>query len=298
MNQVRNSFDAGSDVKLVVLKGGGDAVPLPQRSHVAHMPPSRTAGAAALSGDGRHWLLVNVTPAVADQLATDARLLRHPGLADAAVRTVVLTDAQMDHVTGLLSLRDGAPIHLFATPAVFEELSHTLPVLPMLEHYCGVHWHVIPVAGECRSAVFQVEGQPQLEFTAVATDGPLPRHSHHLGGPLVGSTIALAVRDLQTGQRFFCASSVAGVGAMAGEWMRAADCVLLGGSPASTAHEVTAALRWSPDAANEPWSALEGARASRRLVLESANDALTPVREQLIARWGLEPAADRMEVEL
>ncbi|MDP4299643.1 MBL fold metallo-hydrolase [Leptothrix discophora] len=285
-------------MKLVVLKGGADAVPLPQRSQVAHMPPSRTAGAAALSGDGRHWLLVNVTPAVADQLATDARLLRHPGLADAAVRTVVLTDAQMDHVTGLLSLRDGAPIHLFATPAVFEELSHNLPVLPMLEHYCGVHWHVIPVAGECRSAVFQVDGQPQLEFTAVATDGPLPRHSYNAGGPQVGSTIALAVRDLLTGQRFFCASSVAGVGAMAGEWMREADCVLLGGSPAVLAHEPVAAPHWTPDAANEPWSALEGARARRRLLLESADDAQAPVRDQLIARWGLEPAADRMEVEL
>ena len=84
---------------------------------------------------------------------------------------VVLTDAQIDHITGLLSLRDGPPIHLYATPAVFEELSHNLPVLPMLEHYCGVHWHVIPVAGECREASFRVDGLPGIEFTAKAQQG-------------------------------------------------------------------------------------------------------------------------------
>ena len=67
---------------------------------------TRASGAVALSGDGQRWVLVNVSPLVADQLATDARLLRHQGLPDAAVRAVVLTDAQVDHVTGLLSLRD------------------------------------------------------------------------------------------------------------------------------------------------------------------------------------------------
>ena len=66
------------------------------------------------------------------------------------------TDAQIDHITGLLSLRDGPPIHLYATPAVFEELTHNLPVLPMLEHYCGVHWHMVPVAGDRRIAERQL----------------------------------------------------------------------------------------------------------------------------------------------
>lgn len=280
-------------MKVVVLKGGDEAAPLAQCVQSGPWP-SRAAGAAALSGDGRHWALLNVSPAVAEQLATDARLLRHHGLPDAAVRTVVLTDAQMDHVTGLLSLRDGPPIHLYATPAVFEELTTSVPVLPMLQHYCGVHWHVIPVAGECRTAVFHVEGQPSLEFTAVATDGPSPRHSMHSAGPVVGETIALAVLDLATGQRLFCASSLASAGAMAVEWMREADCVMVGDEPDSTLS------RYSPDAANDAWALLDGVRARRKLLLAHP-DGAGPQRQpapSVMARWGLELASDRMEIEL
>lgn len=278
-------------MKLVVLKGGDESVPLAQSSR--SQPPSRADGAVALSGDGRHWVLLNVSPLVADQLATDARLLRHHGLPDAAVRAVVLTDAQVDHVTGLLSLRDGAPIHLYATPAVFEDLTHALPVLPLLEHYCGVHWHVIPVAGECRTAVFRVEGQPTLEFTAIATDGPLPPHAMRPDSPAIGETIALAVRDTVTGQRLFCASQIQRAGAAAVEWMREADCVLLG---AASAAEPEDAL---PGGREEVLALLDGIRAPRKLLMcrQAWADAPCRVPEEW-QRRGIEFAADRMEIEL
>jgi hypothetical protein len=47
-------------MKLVVLKGGDEAVPLTQCARA--VPAStRTPGAVALSGDGMHWVLVNVS---------------------------------------------------------------------------------------------------------------------------------------------------------------------------------------------------------------------------------------------
>ncbi len=179
-------------------------------------------------GDGSgQWLLVNMSPAVARQLDSDARLDGHPGLADAEVRAVVLTDAQVDHVGGLLSLRGGPPIDLYATPAVFEQLTTALPVLPVLQHYCGVHWQVLPVAGDRRVATFRVEGLPGLVFTAIATQGRQPPHLAQGDGPQVGDSIALAVRDLATGQSVFCAPGLAHVGAVEQAWMQGADCLLL-----------------------------------------------------------------------
>lgn len=279
-------------MKLVVLKGGDQAVPLAQ---CARAGSTRAPGAVALSGDGLCWVLVNVSPPVAMQLSTDARLLRHRGLPDAAVRAIVLTDAQVDHVTGLLSLRDGAPIHLYATPTVFEELTHTLPVLPLLEHYCGVQWHVIPVAGESREAVFHIEGQPTLEFTAVATDGPLPRHAAQPASAAVGETIALAVRDLVTGQRFFCAGSLAAAGFEAVEWMRQADCLLLGDDRVDA---------W-PDEAVSGAACLTmlaqldrvGARRTLLMGLSESGGQVTPPTVDL-ALHGVELVADRMEIDL
>lgn len=278
-------------MKIVVLKGGDEAIPLAHGSR-SGSKVTRASGAVALSGDGQRWVLVNVSPLVADQLATDARLLRHHGLPDAAVRAVVLTDAQVDHVTGLLSLRDGVPIHLYATPAVFEELTQALPVLPMLQHYCGVHWHVIAVAGEARTAVFRVEGQPTLEFTAVATDGPPPPHAVRPEAPAIGETIAIAVRDLVTGQRLFCAHGLSHAGPSAQAWMQEADCVLFAGlQERQNGHE--------PDDGGAAAVWLDTVRARRKLLMcrpdgwGGACDA-----PELLAQRGIEYAADRMEIEL
>lgn len=281
-------------MKLVVLRGGNEAIPLNPITR-SGASSTRAPGALAISGDQQRWVLVNISPSVAEQLGSDARLLRHRGLADAPVRAVVLTDAQVDHVTGLLSLRDGAPIHLYATPAVFEELTHTLPVLPMLEHYCGVHWHVIPVAGESREAVFRVEGQPTLEFTAIATDGPLPPHAASPAAPMVGETIALAVRDVVTGQRLMCARSLFEAGADAIEWMQQADCLLLGDDQADLRLDAAEQI----DAGQMLLSELDRVGARRKLLMPIPETGLSAaVPTGLLARHGIELTADRMEIDL
>ncbi|MFO1273249.1 MAG: MBL fold metallo-hydrolase [Rubrivivax sp.] len=195
-------------------------------------------GATAIgTADGR-WVLVNVSASLALQIARRDPALP-AGLADSSPRAVVLTDAQIEHVGGLLGLRGGAPIDLYATPAVFEDFTANLPVLPVLQHYCGVHWRVVPVAGDGMVASFAVEGMPTLEFTAIATRVPAPPHAVNRRQPLVGDSIALAVRDRLTGQRVFCAPGLGPVGATEFEWMREADCLLVDGLAAGDGHAPT-----------------------------------------------------------
>lgn len=234
-------------MKILILRGGAPAPQRPgddsrqhsrQRSHQS----TRSRGVIALGNGSGQWVLINMSPAVAHQLHSDAALQHHPGLQDAEVRAVVLTDAQVDHVGGLLSLRDGPAIDLYVTPTVFEQLTTALPVLPVLQHYCGVQWWVVPVAGDRRVASFRVDGLPTLEFTAVATQARQPPHLAHTEAPQVGDSIALAVVDLATGQRLFCAPGLAQLGAVELDWMHQADCLLLDGLPAlSTAWGVPGA---------------------------------------------------------
>ncbi|MEY8879181.1 MAG: hypothetical protein AB9M60_21905, partial [Leptothrix sp. (in: b-proteobacteria)] len=157
------------------------------------------------------------------------------------------------------------------------------------------------------------EGQPRLEFTAVATDEPAPRHTRRGASAAVGETIALAVRDLSTGQRFFCANSLHDAGEEAEAWMREADCVLVSELDAldgagSHGHEPPPDVAWFARAARfeaaEAVEAIEsvetGARAPRRhqwLALADAGRADAP-RAPARTRWGFELAADRMEIEL
>ena len=232
------------------------------------------------TADGR-WLLVNVSASVAGQLGGAPATPTLRGLRDADVRAIVLTDAQVEHAGGLLGLRDGAPIDLYATPVVFEELSSELPVLPVLEHYCGVHWRLVPVAGDQTVASFRVDGMPTLEFTAIATQVAQPLHTAHRRAPVVGDSIALAVLDRATGQRAFCAPGLVRVGDIEFGWMRSADCLLLD-SPTGGV-DIAGAVQWLPRL------------PARHKVLFGGEGVLAP-REW--AELGVQMAYDGMEIQL
>ena len=263
-------------MKVVVLRGGA---PVRRRRPATDSTADR--GVMAIGSDDGAWALVNMSPAVAHQLDTDPRL--PADLVDAASRVVVLTDAQVDHVGGLLSLRHGAPIELYATPTVFEELTGALPILPVLQHYCSVHWHVVPVAGDARAATFRIDTMPQLEFTALATQAPPPPHSPGAAQPRIGDAIALAVRDLASGQRLFCAPGATQFGALEFDWMRTADCLLVDGPALAVDAEL-------------PWIDLLRDLPARHKVLFSSRAAGHD--EHALADRGIALAYDGLEIEL
>lgn len=248
---------------------------------------------AVQSLDGR-WLLVNISAAVAhslcaptaaspaqpDRRKTDgAAAALPPGWADAASRSVVLTDARIEWVEGLLALRDGPPIDLYATPWVFEALA---PAMPVLQASCGLRWHLIAVAGDVHHATFQVGGMGDLQFTALAVDcGSTDEHDAP-GRAEAGRCLALAIRDLGTGQLALCAPRLARLDARTLQWMRSADCLLLDG-PAGPGDS---APSWLRDLATLP---------ARHKVW--VGDQPIPADPQL-ARHGIARAYDRMEIAL
>jgi pyrroloquinoline quinone biosynthesis protein B len=157
---------------------------------------------AALSVDGDAWVLLNASPDIARQIRSHPLLQGREAAARAAcIKAVVLLDAQIDHVIGLLGLRDGPAIDLHATPSVFEDLTTGLPLLNVLQHYCGTRWHMVPVAGERMRAEFRIGGFPSLRFTALAVPGRAPPYSPHRREQGAGDKIALLVEDLRDGRR-------------------------------------------------------------------------------------------------
>jgi pyrroloquinoline quinone biosynthesis protein B len=190
----------------------------------------RTQSSIALSPDGRKWILVNASPDIGEQLRARPALHPQHGPRHAPINAVVLTDGQIDHTAGLLGLREGPPIELYATPGVFEDLTTGLPILPALQHYCGVHWHLLPVAGQQRQTGFRIEGFETLEFEAVAVTGRPPPYSSRRHAPSVGDHIALRVRDTRSGRRFYYAPGLARLSPEDLDAMRDADCLLVDGS--------------------------------------------------------------------
>jgi pyrroloquinoline quinone biosynthesis protein B len=173
---------------------------------------ARTQSSIAVSADGESWVLLNASPDIGHQIRSHPQLHSRPdelhGVRGAPIKAVVLLDAQIDHVTGLLGLREGPCIDLYATPCVFEDLTTGLPLLNVLQHYCGTRWHMLPVAGDRACAEFAIEGFDSLRFTALAIPGEAPPYSPHRREQAVGDTIALRVEDLRDGQCLFYSPGV------------------------------------------------------------------------------------------
>ncbi|MFE1601834.1 pyrroloquinoline quinone biosynthesis protein PqqB [Methylobacterium sp. ID0610] len=83
----------------------------------------RTQSSLAVSPDGDTWLLVNASPDIRQQLfATPALHPRH-GLRHSPIAAVLLTNGDVDHVAGLLTLREGQPFRLHATRNILDSVS-------------------------------------------------------------------------------------------------------------------------------------------------------------------------------
>jgi pyrroloquinoline quinone biosynthesis protein B len=87
--------------------------------HVA----ARTQSSLAVSADGKHWVLLNCSPDLRNQMLAHQHLHPRHGRRDTPVAAVFLTNGDVDHVAGLLSLRESQPFHIHATDAVLNVIA-------------------------------------------------------------------------------------------------------------------------------------------------------------------------------
>lgn len=85
--------------------------------------PMRTQSSLAVSADGQRWVLFNASPDLRQQINETPALHPRDALRASPIRAVVLTNADVDHVTGLLTLRESQPFTLYATPRVLGVLA-------------------------------------------------------------------------------------------------------------------------------------------------------------------------------
>jgi pyrroloquinoline quinone biosynthesis protein B len=84
---------------------------------------ARTQSSIAVSSDGDRWFLFNASPDLRQQINEHAILHPRRGLRDSPIQGVVVTNADVDHVTGLLTLRESQPLSVYGTRRVQGVLS-------------------------------------------------------------------------------------------------------------------------------------------------------------------------------
>jgi pyrroloquinoline quinone biosynthesis protein B len=188
---------------------------------------ARSQSSIALSDNGTDWILCNASPDIRSQLESFPALQPARQLRDTAIGGIILLDSQIDHCTGLLTLREGCPHQVWCTEMVHQDLSSGFPLFNMLEHWNGGLQHR---RIELDGAPFSVPVCPDLAITAIALRSSAPPYSPHRGNPHPGDNIGLFVEDRRTGGKLFYAPGLGQVDDSLLNWMRRADCLLVDGT--------------------------------------------------------------------
>ena len=189
---------------------------------------ARTQSSIALSMDGRRWLLVNASPDLRQQILAHRALWPQAGPRHSPIAAVLLTDAQVDHVTGLLLLREGCPLDLYCTPSVQDELTGSFPLLPLLEHWSG-GFRPKPLPERAGQEV-NIPFLENCRLEVVPLQSNAPPYSPRRHSPQPGDNIGLWGEDRRTGRSFFYAPGLAVVDDRVRSYLERSDCVMVDGT--------------------------------------------------------------------
>lgn len=79
---------------------------------------ARTQSSIAVSNDGERWFLFNASPDLRQQINDNSILHPKQGLRHSPIQGAVVTNADVDHVTGLITLRESQPLTVYGTRRV------------------------------------------------------------------------------------------------------------------------------------------------------------------------------------
>ena len=192
----------------------------------------RTQSSIAVSADGARWFLFNASPDLRQQINDNPVLHPVQGLRHSPIQGVVLTNADVDHVTGLLTLRESQPFNIHATGrvlgvlganSIFNVLNPKLVQrLPVILESSFELMGPDGYASGLMVKPFSVPGKVAL-WLEDATKGPN-------FGSVEEDTIALEVSEPSSGRRFFYIPACAEMTTALVARIRSADLVFFDGT--------------------------------------------------------------------
>ncbi len=188
---------------------------------------ARTQSSITVSPDGENWVLFNASPDIRQQLESFPPLQPGRAVRDTGICAIVIVDAQIDHTTGLLMLREHTqPWDIYCTEAVHQDLTTGFPIFNILGHFRGVNWHEI----KTDQSSFTIPQADGLIFTAVPLKSEAPPYSPHRHNTVPGDNVGMRIEDTKTGKNLFYAPGLGVMEDHVRQYMEEADCVLVDGT--------------------------------------------------------------------
>jgi pyrroloquinoline quinone biosynthesis protein B len=148
--------------------------------------PAQTQSSLAVSPDGKNWAILNASPDIRTQLG-NTPVLYPTGLREVPIQSVLVTNGDIDHVAGLLTLREMQPFTLFATQSIQDVIAQN-PIFDALNA------SVVTRAPISLNQTFDLV--PGLQATLFSVPGKVPLYleGEHVETELVGEqTVGVAL---------------------------------------------------------------------------------------------------------
>lgn len=188
---------------------------------------ARTQSSITISNNGTDWVLFNASPDIRAQLESFPPLQPARKVRDTGICSIILSDSQIDHTTGLLLLREHDQAwDIYCTESVQQDMTTGYPIFNILGHFRGVNWHKIATD----ESTFTIPKIDQLTFTAVPLKSEAPPYSPHRHNTVAGDNIGFQVTDDNSGKKLFYAPGLGEIEDHVYRYMQDADVVLIDGT--------------------------------------------------------------------
>ena len=190
---------------------------------------ARTQESVAVSADGETWFLLNASPEIRQQIESFTGL--HPRAPrHSPIGAIVLTNGDLDHTLGVLSLRESHPLAIYATERVRAGFVDGNVLYRTLQRFpTQVTWRALKLGRE--EELLAADGRESgLLVEAVAAPGKPPIHLEGLAAPDPEDSIGLRVREASTGRRLAYFAATAGLTPAMRDVLAEADGVFFDGT--------------------------------------------------------------------
>ncbi|MGE0053044.1 MAG: pyrroloquinoline quinone biosynthesis protein PqqB [Hyphomicrobium sp.] len=193
----------------------------------------RTQSSLAVSSDGRNWVLLNASPDLRQQIADNPEL--HPektgALRNSPIKAAVLTNADVDHIVGLINLRERQPFSIYGSDRVLATIASN-SIFDVCAH------DIVPRITLPLDTKTKLTGDGidlGLTVEAFAVPGKIALFLEKGGestnyGSREGDTIGLEITDNKTGKSFFYIPGCAEVDEPLAKKIKGADLIFFDGT--------------------------------------------------------------------
>lgn len=193
---------------------------------------ARTQSSIAVTADDENWFLFNASPDLRQQINDNSQLHPRHGLRHSPIAGIALTNGDVDHVAGLLTLRESAPLAVYATERVLAVLQAN-SIFNVLNPACVARR---PLVLDRPTALETQDGRATgLEIEAFAVPGKVALYLEDPDagpgfGTQTGDTIGLRVRSATDDIGFFYIPGCAAMVPELAERLRGARLALFDGT--------------------------------------------------------------------